>query len=456
MSEPTPDRPTMDDDLDQAYARSHALADDGRGPAASVRANVLAAAALVAAGRDAQAAVPPLVPVAPPVADVGRGRDRAINLSSWRVRSGAALCALLLVCLGIWRFDESGRLNNGVQVALAELRLAEPRNAPAPQDLPLPAASPASVPYAAPPPVVVDPLDNSGSVRGGVAKRADRDKDVVVAQLDEQRAAAPRTSGEVDGVARARAAQPGVAHVPAADAAAAAAPPPVALASNAPAEQAPATVTITAAAPAVAPPIMTLPSHPPSALPRRVMLVPRPPAQATAASVGNTVIASADTDDTARANAAEAKAKAPEVRVAAAPAAPIARSAAPDAYAEAAAKPDARLASGTGAARSANADVAGAYAYDKSPSTLAAAADRGDVDALKALLAEPSVRVDAPDAQGRTALLHAVVAQHLAAVRLLLAAGADPGRADHAGLTPLQAAQTGASAEIAALLAAPR
>ena len=105
MSEPTPGRP-MDDELDQAYARSHALADDGRGPAASVRANVLAAAARIAAGEDAVAATAPsLVPVAPPVAQVGRGRDGAINLSSWRVRSGVALCALLFVCAGIWCMD---------------------------------------------------------------------------------------------------------------------------------------------------------------------------------------------------------------------------------------------------------------------------------------------------------------------------------------------------------------
>ena len=65
MSEPTPERP-MDDDLGQAYARSHALADDGRGPSASVRANVLAAAARIAAG-----AALPVVSVAPPVVAVG-------------------------------------------------------------------------------------------------------------------------------------------------------------------------------------------------------------------------------------------------------------------------------------------------------------------------------------------------------------------------------------------------
>ena len=38
-------------------------------------------------------------------------------------------------------------------------------------------------------------------------------------------------------------------------------------------------------------------------------------------------------------------------------------------------------------------------------------------------------------------------------MRLLLAAGADPARADPAGLTPRAAAQAGANAEIAALLA---
>ena len=96
--------------------------------------------------------------------------------------------------------------------------------------------------------------------------------------------------------------------------------------------------------------------------------------------------------------------------------------------------------------------VAGAR---QSPPPLQAAADRGDVEALKRMLADPATRVDAPDAAGRTALLHAVLSQHAAAVRLLIAAGADPGRADPAGLTPLAAARTGASAEIAALLAAP-
>jgi hypothetical protein len=99
--------------------------------------------------------------------------------------------------------------------------------------------------------------------------------------------------------------------------------------------------------------------------------------------------------------------------------------------------------------------VAGSLAAP-TPRPLQAAAGRGDLEALRKLLADPAMRVDAPDADGRTALLAAVLAQHPAAVRLLLEAGADPGHADRAGLTPRMAAQAGANAEIAALLAAPR
>jgi len=461
MSEPTPGRP-MDDDIDQAYACSHALAGDDRGPAASVRANVLAAAARIAAGEDAvAAAAPPLVPVAPPVAQVGRGREGAINLSSWRVRSGAALCALLLVCAGIWRMDQNGRLAGGVQVALAELRLAEPRTAPAPRDLPLPAAAaPASYPYAPPPPVVVDPLDATANTRGAAAKRAERDKAVVVAQLDEAKAAAaPRAAVEADALSRARSAAPAQARAPAA-ADAAAAPPPVALAGNAPAEQESATVTITAAAPAAPPQIVTAPPHAPSVLPRRVMLVPRASSapSARAAPGGNSPVVlaeAADRRDVPRgalqpAPALEAKAAAP----AAVAAAGLAASSSEPASL---ARRDGRESARADVEKRAKADLSGVVPHaSAAPPPLHAAAARGDVDTLKALLSDSAVRVDAPDADGRTALLHAVLAQQPAAVRLLLAAGADPGRADRAGLTPRQAAQTGASAEIAVLLSAPR
>lgn len=403
MSEPTPERP-LDDDLDQAYARAQSLAGDGRGPSASVRASVLAAAARIAAGE--AGAAPPLVPVAPPVAPVGSRRGAAVNLSSWRLRSGAALCALLLVCAGIWRFDQNGRLGGNVQVALAELRLAEPRTAPAPQDLPLPAATAASYPYAPPPAVVVDPVDGGASVRGAAAKRAEPDRGLVVAQLD-ARAEAPRAAPQADAAAPPAAAQPGPAR-PAAAAVAAAppAPAPVVLAANAPraesrpTEQESATVTITAAAPAAPPTIMTSPPRLPSVLPRRMMLVPRPGSAPAArpAPAGDTAVAMAET-------AARSRDAARVQSPAAAP-----------------------------------------------PAPLQAAADRGDVDALKALLSDPATNVDSPDVDGRTALLHAVLAQRPAAVRLLLAAGADPGRADRTGLTPRQAAQTGPDAEIAALL----
>jgi len=461
MSEPTPGRP-MDDDLDQAYARSHAMAGDGRGPAASVRANVLAAAARIAAGEDAAAAgASPLVPVAPPVAQVGRGREGAINLSSWRVRSGAALCALLLVCAGIWRMDQNGRLAGGVQVALAELRLAEPRTAPAPRDLPLPAASPASYPYAAPPPVVVDPLDGTAGTRGTAAKRAERDKEVVVAQLDEAKAAAaPRAAPEPEALSRARSGLAAQARAPAA-ADAPAAPPPVALGGNAAAEQESATVTITAAAPAAPPQIVTAPPHAPSVLPRRMMLLPRPSSApaAKSSSGGNTTVELAETADRSREppRGAISPAAAPMAKAAAPVAATVAGFAASQPGTRSSAREDGRDPANADAAKRAKADMSGVIA-DASARTapLHAAAGRGDVDALKALLSDPSVRVDAPDADGRTALLHAVLAQQPAAVRLLLAAGADPGRADRAGLTPRRAAQTGASAEIAALLSAPR
>ncbi|MBW8759341.1 MAG: ankyrin repeat domain-containing protein [Burkholderiales bacterium] len=467
MSEPTPGR-ALDDDLGQAYARSHALAGDGRGPSASVRANVLAAAARIAAGQGADA--PPLVPVAPPVAALARKRGPAVNLSSWRVRAGAALCALLLVGAGVWRFDQNGRLGGGVQVALAELRLAQPRTsaAPAPQALPLPAPAAASYPYAPPPAVVVDPFDGSAGARGAVARHAEREREVVVAQLDEQRAAAPRQASPVDGLAPSSRAAPPAPARPTAAADVAAPPRPVALASNAPrtqgkaAGQESATVTITAAAPAAPPAIMTSPPRPPSALPRRMMLVPRssPEPATPAAPAGNTVVAAADADGFSAGSRRAAVPSAPSpVAKAAAAAAPVVVAGAAAAPPEpmALAKPDLHAASEADALKRSTADMAGLVPASVRPDSLPAAADRGDVEALKALLAGPAARVDAPDADGRTALLHAVLAQRPEAVRLLLAAGADPGRADRTGLTPRQAAQAGASAEIAALLGtAPR
>ncbi|MCK9688088.1 ankyrin repeat domain-containing protein [Scleromatobacter humisilvae] len=401
MSADIPDRPDMDDDLDAAYARAHALANDGRGPSASVRANVLAAAREVAAQARTRTAIDEvaLTPVAPPVAAVARGRAMAVNLSSWRIRSGAAVCAALLVVLGVWRFDANRHVDGGVQVATAALELAAPPTSTPPRELPVPALAAASVPYM-PPPVVEDPVDATRVAQAASAKPAarERDRDLVVAQ------AAPsyRSSREApapEARADARRTPAPAAVSPPRDVAPNAAPAaPVATAPEAPPTKAPSTVTITAAA--APPPLATMPPMPPSVVPRRV-------------PVGS--LAKAAPVDEARVAAADAGAQRAEIV-----GSTMKRVMAPSA------------------------------------STLHAAADRGDVDALKALLAEPAARVDAPDASGRTALLHAVLAQQVGAVRILVAAGADPAHADSAGLTPRAAAQAGGNGEIAALLAPSR
>ena len=446
MTADTPERPDMNDDTARAYAQAHALADDGRGPSAAVRANVLAAAREIAAESSARIAVEqatPLavMPVAAPVAEVGRRRVPAINLSSWRVRSGAALCAVLLVGMVSWRFDSAHRLSGGVQVALAELRLAEPPTAAAPAELPVPAMPGASFPYAAPPPVVADPLDNGTAAKAAAVQPAARDKYTIVAQAEQQPAPAPRAAAPADAARRATPAAP-------APVAADAAPPPapVVVASNAPAAYgAPAepsqAVTVTAPAPVQ---IITSGAMPPSVVQRRIALIPK---------AAPTIVAAAP-------------APAPALAPTPAPAPMAAAAAAPPSFGEtsvASADPAhdnvaAKPAFSSDALKKASPELQGslivASARQSAP-PLQAAADRGDVEALKRLLADSATRVDAPDAAGRTALLHAVLSQHAAAVRLLIAAGADPGRADPAGLTPRAAARTGASAEIAALLAAP-
>ena len=423
----------MDDDLDQAYARAHALADDGRGPSASVRANVLAAAREVAAQAKTrmaaeEGATPPLTQVASPVAVVGRGRSLAVNLSSWRVRSGAAVCAALLVALGVWRFDANHRFDGGVQVATAALELAPPPTRTLPRELPVPPMAAASYPYVPPPAVVDDPVDKMSSAAAKPAPRKERD--LVVAQA-EQSDRSLRSAPQPEAPAEARR-MPAAAAPPPRDTADAAVPAPVAPAPAAPAAQAPTTVTITAT---VAPQLATMSPKLPSVVPRRVAVAPRPaPVFAAAAapppraSGGDVTVATAEPGPQ-RVEIAGSSIK----RIDVADAAPA----------------------GLDAAKKSNSAATGGVSARQASTALQSAADRGDVEALKTLLAEPAARVDTPDAAGRTALLHAVLAQQVAAVRLLIAAGADPARADQAGLTPRAAAQTGANAEIAALLAAP-
>ena len=79
------------------------------------------------------------------------------------------------------------------------------------------------------------------------------------------------------------------------------------------------------------------------------------------------------------------------------------------------------------------------------------AAGNGDMSALRAAL-ERRPLIDARDANGRSALMLAVLRGRGEAVDALLAAGADPNAADVHGVTPLQAALNGEQADIAAAL----
>lgn len=84
---------------------------------------------------------------------------------------------------------------------------------------------------------------------------------------------------------------------------------------------------------------------------------------------------------------------------------------------------------------------------------LRAAASRGEIDALRALLESGSVDVNAANEYGATALILACNNSRTEAVRVLLEAGADPDLADtFYELTPLAWAARANSEEIVALL----
>jgi RNA polymerase sigma factor (sigma-70 family) len=80
------------------------------------------------------------------------------------------------------------------------------------------------------------------------------------------------------------------------------------------------------------------------------------------------------------------------------------------------------------------------------------AAAWGDHRDIVAALLDHGAQVDAPNAWGSTALRRAVDAGREELARLLLSRGADPLRADSAGLTPLAAAEQMGDASMAALL----
>jgi hypothetical protein len=75
------------------------------------------------------------------------------------------------------------------------------------------------------------------------------------------------------------------------------------------------------------------------------------------------------------------------------------------------------------------------------------AAEKGDLVTLEALLGKQA-SIDARDAEGRTALMRAILGGQAQAVDALLAYGADPNLADRRGVTPLAAALAGNNATI--------
>jgi hypothetical protein len=114
----------------------------------------------------------------------------------------------------------------------------------------------------------------------------------------------------------------------------------------------------------------------------------------------------------------------------------------------------ARAAGGSAAATSpapqSTAPMAAARLLDPA-AELRHAAAIGDVPALRAALERQPV-IDARDADGRTALMLAVLRGHGEAVDVLLGAGADPNATDAGDVTPLQAALDAGQTDIAASL----
>ncbi len=434
---------SLDDDLARAYERASALRDGEAGPAASVRANVLAAAQAVAAAQAAQAtaSAPPITPVAAPVADVGSGRGDAPNLSSWRIRSGAALAALLIVGFGLWRFDATHRAG-GVQIAQADSTIeAKTLQEPAPplgepRELPPPRQSLPPPPAYAPPAVVADAAEPTVVLVPPALPAREHEKDTLVAQADTAAAARAPALGY----------RPPSAMSPAP----LAAPAPMLASAPAPKTQIAMASPSPAPAPALAEPAPVLaaaaaaaPRFPPITLEGRIA---NADVAAPAQRLGFSAPASAAAFGASAVTDAYGYGRLPETGE---------QVAVTGARARPSGTTIAGLSGGAADAKK-SASPAMASAMGEPPrspgSSLHAAAGAGDLDALRRLLADPATRVDAPDGLGRSALMVAVVSRHAGAVRLLLAAGADPDRADASGASPRSVARTGPSAEIAALL----
>lgn len=96
--------------------------------------------------------------------------------------------------------------------------------------------------------------------------------------------------------------------------------------------------------------------------------------------------------------------------------------------------------------------LAGALTGAASDTRLVVAARAGDGQAVRALLAQPGIDVNAPAPDGSTALHWAAQADDLPTVRALLAAGANPNATTALGVPPLLLAVTNGSAAATTLL----
>ena len=400
------DRAHEPDALELAYRRAVDLAaGDGAEaprPAPRVRAAVLAAAQAVADEAREAPARPSLEAAPPPV---GLGRVPAANRPSWRLRAGAAACVMVLTSAASWQFYEASRAHRQLVASASPespIRIlpGEPP-AYAPQELPPPA-----LPAAASLPLPADSAP--AAARPAVPAHAPVAPPVAVAQADVSDAAPPESRAEA--AKRAAPARPIVV--------------------------AEATVPPASPAPVFAPPPAPAPA-------------PMPQATGSAqASARDAVVAAADAPaaDTAR----DARSK---ERPRGAATDSLLKSAEP-ATAGALSSSYENLTRGPVAAAAARPARLPTIAPTPVPvPPLQRAADSGDAAGIAQLLAQPGVAVDAPDGDGRTALLQAVLARRPAAVKALLAAGADPMRADRVGLTPRAAAQQIGDAELATLLA---